>query len=98
MAKRVSEFGKQWDERVPRYAISWLINRVHVGVTDAEIEKSIRERIARSEDAAKFTSSLINQSVRYALECHHRNRDLYNSVNRGFLGTLMKSAPNGLKA
>jgi hypothetical protein len=81
--KRVSEFGKRWDERVPRAAISWLVGRFHVGTSDKEIEKAIRVRITTSPDKAKYTESLITQSVAYALECHRRNRGLYNDVMGG---------------
>jgi len=98
MATYVKEFGKQWDERVPRGAISWLINRLHVGVSDDAIEKNIRERIANSPQASEYTASLIEQSVAYAIECHHQNQATYRAVNGGsFIRELMKSAPNGLK-
>jgi len=93
----IIEFGKQWDERVPRAAIVWLMDRVHVGTSDAKIERSIRARIAKSPDAAAFTKELIEQSVAYALECHRRNQATYRAVNSGFLGDLRKAAPNGLK-
>lgn len=67
------EYGKRWDARVPRGDISWLMGRVHVGTTCAEIEADIRKRCT----APGYTESLIKQSVAYALECHRRNRDLY---------------------
>lgn len=74
--KYVSEFGKRWDERMPRSAISWLINRLHVSISDEEIERDIRNRCT----APGYTEPLIKQSVSYALECHKRNRDLYHDV------------------
>jgi len=85
MPKYVGEFGKKWDERVPRSAISWLMGRVHVGTSDAEIEADIRKRIAEGPQAKLYTESLIKQSVAYALECHKRNRGLYRDVVNGGL-------------
>ena len=75
----VGEFGMKWDARVPRSAISWLVNRLHVSVTDAEIEQDIRGRCT----APGYTESLLNQSVKYAIECHNRNRGLYRDVVNG---------------
>jgi hypothetical protein len=69
------EYGKRWDARVPRADISWLMGRVHVGTTAAEIEADIRKRC----NAPGYTASLIKQSVAYALECHRRNGDLFRA-------------------
>jgi len=92
-----TEFGKQWDERVPRNAISWLINRIHVGTPDEKIIANLKERIANSPQASEYTQELIDQSVAYAIECHRQNQATYRAVQSGFLGELMRSAPNGLK-
>jgi len=73
------EYGKRWDARVPRGDINWLMGRVHVGVTDEEITADITKRCS----APGYTPALIRQSIRYALICHKRNRDLYNRVMRG---------------
>ncbi len=73
------EYGKRWDARVPRYAISHKLGKLHVGTPDAAIEALIREACK----APGFTPSLIRQSVAYALECHKRNRDLYQYVTGG---------------
>lgn len=73
MAKYKSEFGKRWDVRVPRSAISWLVNRLHVSVGKAEIAADIRKRCS----APGYTESLIKQAIAYALECHQRNREIW---------------------
>lgn len=75
----IYEYGKRWDERVPRGDINWLMGRVHVSATEAEIEADIRKRC----NAPGFTPGLVNQSVAYALECHKRNRALYARVMGG---------------
>lgn len=72
------EFGKRWDARVPRADISWLAGYWHVGRSDDEIAADIRKRC----NAPGYTESLIRQSIAYALECHRRNRELYNHVMR----------------
>ena len=81
MAKYVGEFGKRWDERVPRSAISWLMNRLHVSATDEEITADIQKRCT----APGYTETLIQQSIAYALICHHHNQGLYRDVMRGTL-------------
>ena len=70
------EYGKRWDEHVPRNDIRWLMGRVHVGTCAAEIEADIRDRCAKNP---AFTPSLIKQSIAYALECHKRNRALFDA-------------------
>lgn len=79
MAKRVGEFGRRWDARVPRNHIKWLMGRVHVGTSNDEVQADIERRCAASPG---FTPALIRQSVAYALECHKRNRELYVHVMR----------------
>lgn len=73
------EFGKRWDRRVPRADIHWLMGRVHVSKTDEEIAADITKRCT----APGYTLALIRQSVAYALECHKRNRELFNHVAHG---------------
>jgi len=85
MAEYRYEFGKRWDARVPRAAISWLMGRVHVGTPDSEIEANIRRRIAKSDSAGLYTPALVRQSIAYALACHRRNGDLYKRVMSGRL-------------
>jgi hypothetical protein len=79
MADYRYEYGKRWDARVPRADINWLMGRVHVSATEDEIAADITRRC----NAPGYTPALIRQSVKYALECHKRNRDLYNHVVRG---------------
>jgi hypothetical protein len=80
MTKYVGEFGKRWDVRVPRNDIRWLMGNRHVATPDSEIEAEIRCRVGNDP---RFTPSLIRQSVAFALECHKRNRELFNHVMRG---------------
>lgn len=81
MSQFVHEFGKRWDERVPRNAIRHHMGRVHVGTPDETIVAEITAACERSKDT--FTPALVRQSVRFALECHKRNRDLFRRVTSG---------------
>jgi hypothetical protein len=85
MAQFVHEFGKRWDERVPRNAIRHHMGRIHVGVSDEAIAAEITAAVKRSKDADAFTPALVRQSIRFALICHTRNRDLFRRVQAGRL-------------
>lgn len=74
------EYGQRWDARIPRNAVAFLINRLHVSATTAEVEKLIRDRCAKSEG---FTPRLTAQAVAYALAVHDANCRLYQYVMRG---------------
>jgi hypothetical protein len=75
---RVSEYGIKWDARVPRGDVAWYIGRLHCGTPDEEIAADIRKRCTKG-----YTAALIEQTVRYALLCHARNRGLYRDVVSG---------------
>lgn len=76
------EYGRRWDKRVPRYDVNWLMGRVHVSLSDTQVEADIRRR-CRNVDG--MTEALIKATVRYALIVHHRNQDLYHRVMTGRL-------------
>lgn len=80
MTKYRYEYGKRWDARVPRRDVNYLMGRVHVGTPDAEVEADIRRRC---EGKPGYTPGLVEQSVRYAIECHQRNRELFRHVMGG---------------
>ena len=70
------DLGRYWDVRTPRNDIRWLMGRVHVGTSDAEIEADIR---ARCSDPA-YTPEIIQEAIDYALLCHRENQNLYARV------------------
>lgn len=76
MAQYRYEYGKRWDARVPRADIHWLMGRVHVATSADEIAADITRRC----NAPGYTPAIIRQSVAYALECHRRNRALFDYV------------------
>lgn len=76
----VSEFGKRWDDRVPRHAIKRRLGRIHVSTPDSEIVAMIEREIERSKDRAKFTPVLRRQTIAFALAAHQRNRDFFTWV------------------
>jgi len=62
---------------VPKGAISFIVGRLHVGTSDAEVEANITKR------TAKLTPAQQRKCVAYALKCHHENQGLYDLVMRG---------------
>lgn len=62
--------------------IRWLMGRVHVGTSNAEVERDIRERCTK----AGATEAQTAECVAYALKCHKDNRKLYNHVMRDLRG------------
>ena len=62
---------------VPKGAISFIVDRLHVGTSDAEVEANITKR------TAKLTPAQQRKCVAYALKCHHENQGLYDFVMRG---------------
>jgi len=86
-----SEFGKQWDDRVPRNAIRHHMGHVHVGTPDADvhadIDKAIAAQKARSPDiAAQWTPELEKQTHDYAIAAHRANQKQYRDVMSGTVG------------
>ena len=55
-----------------RYAIQWLVGRVHVAETDEEVRKMIQLR-AKPE---LFTPGCIKAMGDYAVKCHHDNQGI----------------------
>lgn len=63
--------------KIPEASIRWLIGRVHVGTSDAEIEADMLRR------CAKATTAQQKACVKYALKCHRENQALYGYVMSG---------------
>lgn len=53
--KYAYEHGKRWDVKTPRGSINWLVNRVHVGQSDAEVAALIEPRIPNKPE---FTAKI----------------------------------------
>jgi len=62
---------------VPKGAISFIVGRLHVRTSDAEVEANITKR------TAKLTPAQQRKCVAYALKCHRENQGLYDFVMRG---------------
>lgn len=90
MTKRVSQFGRKWDERLPRTSIEWLMARVHVSTSDDDVAANIRERCVKAWKGHGLTTletdRLIKQSIAFAIECHKRNQAFYMRVMGGGWG------------
>jgi hypothetical protein len=76
--------------RIPYSHIRWLVGKLHVGDSDAEVSGEIESRMRRvtlrgiwRKTERKFTEREIKEAVRYALACHEDNRKLYARVMRG---------------
>ena len=61
------------DERVPRYSVEWLIERVHVATTDDDIRADMAKRCSTNP---AFTPALIRQTQAYAIWWHRKNQNL----------------------
>lgn len=81
--KYAYEYGKRWSVFTPRFAIGRKIDSLSVSASDAEIESLIRDAIAKTQDA-RYTPTIINQCIAYAMERHKRNQKLYLHVTRGY--------------
>ena len=82
MTKHVHEFGRRWNAQVPRTGLRFLVDRLHVGVSDQEIADDITRRVAGKPG---FTPAIVRQSIAFAIECHHRNQGLFTRVMSGRL-------------
>jgi|HubBroStandDraft_1064217.scaffolds.fasta_scaffold34755_1 hypothetical protein len=67
---------------VPQQSIRWLMGRVHVGTSDADIEADMRRRFAKAV-ANGMTEEQLAECIAYALACHRENQGLYNAVMTG---------------
>ena len=68
--------------QIPKASIEWLVNRLHVSVTDEEIAADMRRRIRINPGVTEATEKRV---VAYALKCHHKNQELYSAVVSGRL-------------
>lgn len=63
-----------------KFAISWLVGRLHVSEGDDAVIEEITRRIPKD-----VTPSVREAMVEYALDEHHANQRLYYDVVRGNL-------------
>lgn len=69
-----------------KQSIEYHMGRVHVGTSDAAVEQEIREAIAGKLAQCKhweMSKATQDACVRYALQCHRKNQDLYAFVMGG---------------
>lgn len=69
---------------VEKMGIRHLVDQLHVGESDFSVAKSFLQRLKNSE--RKFTREQRKAVVRYALQCHHENQELYRDVMGGGWG------------
>jgi hypothetical protein len=69
--------------QVPQGSIRWLLGRVHVSTSDAEVEADIRRRLPSKLTAPLITEAQRKACVKYALKCHRENQALYCHVVYG---------------
>jgi hypothetical protein len=66
-----------------RQVIRFLMDRLHVSTSDADIEADIRARAARSDMVGP--TGYVDALVDYALKIHHENQQTYRDVMGGHL-------------
>lgn len=68
-------------KKIPTGQIEWLVNRHHVGDTDAEIQADFDRRMTSPE----FTPAIKRKVITHALKHHAKNRALFYRVATGRL-------------
>lgn len=66
---------------IPKVSIEWIVNRLHVSVTD----EFVRADIAKRAKSTGWTPELVLEAQDYAVKCHHENQALYRDVVNGTL-------------
>lgn len=70
--------------KLPKFEIEFIVNRLHVGTTDEQIARDIRHRLRRNPwTQTPAGQRFEDKCVRYALKCHHDNQHLYRVVTSG---------------
>ncbi len=64
---------------IPKGQIEWLVDRLHAGTSDAEVEREIRGRVS----GPGWTPAKIRQACAHAVAHHRRNRGIMARVLRG---------------
>jgi hypothetical protein len=65
-------------------AVSWLVDRMHVGTSDTQVVREFARRM-RDRKGWKVGKAERKLIYREALQAHHHNRQLYRDVMRGNL-------------
>lgn len=73
------EFGKRWNERLPRDSIKYIVNRIPCWTDDETVVEMVLTRC----QASKIPENMLGACKRYALLVHARQKDLYYAVLRG---------------
>lgn len=82
---RVSEFGRRWNAKTPRHSIRHIVDRLHVSLSDEEVQQRIADRIAnaRLQNPLEWTSAIERQSLEFAVLVHRQNQTLFRRVMGG---------------
>ena len=64
--------------KIPKFAIECIVNRLHVSLSDEDIELHMRNRMTGG-----LTKSFRDRVVKYAIKHHKKNRELFFFVARG---------------
>ena len=68
---------KEREMKINKAQIRWLINRLHVSTTEAEIEADLRRRASDP----RWTEAKLKQAIAYAIKHHNHNRKIYLMVS-----------------
>jgi hypothetical protein len=81
--KRVYEYGRAWDARLPRRAVKLLVGDLSVYTRDSDVIAWVRHAIKKSKDRDKFDGRMTQQTINFALITHHTNRIFYETLMKG---------------
>jgi hypothetical protein len=68
---------------IPKVQIEYIVGNIHVGEPDEVVRKNIEDRARK----AGATDKLVKACGDYAVKVHQRNRNLYNDVMGGRIGS-----------
>ena len=72
--------------QIPKQSIEWLVAKLHVSVSDEEVARDMRRRLADAPiTTPRGTAAFENRVVAYALKCLHENQGLYRRIVSGRL-------------
>ncbi len=78
--------------QIPKSEIEFIVRKMHVGTTDAEVKAEMDRRLRDAPTA--WTPALKRQAIAYAIKAHHKNQKLYDFA----MGSRLRSNPKKRKA
>lgn len=72
-----------WNITTPRYDVDRWLGNQFVGTSNEEIERKLQIIIKKAQKRSKWPQEIVDETIRYALFRHKKNRELYLAVCTG---------------